>query len=61
MKNVTELKKYAAPNQRIAKHVPTGLYCAVISEGDDKCFCNFGAIANPFTNVKASELVTAEE
>jgi hypothetical protein len=46
-----------------AIHTRTGHRCTVLIYGADLCFCNFGALAEPFTWVQTSELtmLTKEE
>ena len=39
-----------------ADHIRTGYSCTIMQVQDDRCFCNFGDKANPFTWVKTEEL-----
>ena len=44
-----------------AKHIPTGKLCTVMNADGDRCFCNFGQAATPFTWVKTTELEFLEQ
>jgi hypothetical protein len=51
-----EHSEYQANEQLAATHVRTGFRCMVLVHGSERCFCNFGERANPFTWVRTDEL-----